>query len=69
VDQDQEQYPMGGGMELINDAVSSIRGTFDFTLSGGDSAGATGTFIITPEPATLALLGLGAVGVLRRRRR
>jgi PEP-CTERM motif len=42
-----------------------------FTLTGGDSATMNSTFTIVPEPATMALAALGALGlvVVRARRR
>ena len=50
--------------------VTSIQSKFSFTLSANDQASGTSRFdIIVPEPATLCLLALGGLALLRRRRR
>lgn len=51
---------LGGGVHTIGMRITSTE---------GDSASGTGALNIIPEPATLALVGLGLVSILRRRRR
>jgi hypothetical protein len=41
---------------------------FKFTLTPLDAAAFTGYFEVIPEPGTICLLGLGALGLLRKRR-
>ena len=64
------RFPLAG-MTVIAGAVSSISSQFDFMLSANDSASGTSRFNVVPEPSTLALGTIGALGLawrLRRRR-
>jgi MYXO-CTERM domain-containing protein len=48
--------------------VSSLSSTFGFTLSAGDSAGGTSSWVIIPAPGAVTLLGLSGLFLGRRRR-
>lgn len=73
-----EDKPLMGGTDVIADTLSSINASFKFTLSAGDSVDGTSYFEVfpvsvlepaVPEPATVALLGLGDLSLLRSRKR
>jgi len=55
--------------EVIPASVTSIQAAYSFKLTAGDEASGTSRFAITPEPATLGLMGLGLAMLLRRRAR
>ena len=59
------------GRDPVTGAVTSIIAEYKFTLSPNDTAVGSSRFDIVPEPATIALLGLGGAVmlVLRRERR
>jgi hypothetical protein len=63
-----ERHPLTGTL-MISDTVTSISSEFKFNLTAGAEAGCTSRFEVTPEPATLALLGFGAAALVARRRR
>lgn len=56
----------GAGTTAIG-SVSDMSSLISFRLSRFDLASGTTSFVITPEPASFALLGLGALALLRRR--
>ena len=61
------QYMPAIGWADLNTTVHMMEAEYDFILSPGDQASGTSAFIITPEPATIAMLLVG-FGLLRRRR-
>ncbi|MHB9070256.1 MAG: hypothetical protein ACYC54_07785 [Sedimentisphaerales bacterium] len=61
---DEEAKPVSGS-ETINDTLTSIESEFYFTLSARDAASGTSNFIVIPEPATIAILSIGALSLLR----
>jgi hypothetical protein len=61
-----EGNPPGGGFVGIG-VASSMQACYDFTVSGSDQASGTSTYVIIPEPSSLALIGLGLLAGLRRR--
>lgn len=64
-----EDVPFGpGNFSPVGEAVSSIQGNWHFMLTAGDLAGGTSNFIVIPTPSGLALLSLGGLAAMRRRR-
>ncbi|MGA2172549.1 MAG: PEP-CTERM sorting domain-containing protein [Sedimentisphaerales bacterium] len=67
-----EDKPLSGS-QVISGTLTSIESEFSFKLSARDSASGTSTFeiipAVVPEPATVGLLGLGTLSLLRRKRR
>lgn len=61
-----EGNPPGGGFIPIGIA-NSMRACYDFTVTANDQASGTSTYVIIPEPTSLALMGLGLLAGLRRR--
>lgn len=57
-----------GPFQLIPGSVVNMQSGFDFTLSAGDIASGTSTFVIIPAPGAASLLGIGGLLALRRRR-
>ncbi|MBU0639366.1 MAG: hypothetical protein KKB50_10925 [Planctomycetes bacterium] len=56
-----------GGFVPIGVPVSNMSMQLDFSLTANDSASGTSVYVITPEPAQLALLVLGLFCAVRRR--
>jgi hypothetical protein len=56
------------GPTFIPASVGDMSARFAFTLSAGDLASGTSNFEIVPAPAGSVALGLGLLGVARRRR-
>ena len=56
------------GMVALGTTVYMMESEFKFSLSAGDQASGTSVFLITPEPASLVLMGLASALLFRNRR-
>ena len=55
------------GMSSLGTTVYMMQAEYKFTLSPGDQVSGESSFVIIPEPATVAMLALGGLLLLRRR--
>lgn len=62
-----QNHPPSGYLSIPND-VNDMSAQLAFTLTANDSGSGTSNFQIIPEPASLALLGFGALVLAGRRR-
>lgn len=60
-----EMSPLVGTTNI--GTVYMMQTSYKFTLSPGDQASGTSTFVITPEPGSVLLLVIGGVFAIRRR--
>jgi hypothetical protein len=51
----------------IGNGIVDMSSQFRFTVSANDQASGTSIYVVTPEPASLALLALGGLALVRRR--
>lgn len=58
-----ETQPTAG----IGNGIVDMSSQFRFTVSANDQASGTSIYVVTPEPASVALLALGGLVALRRR--
>jgi hypothetical protein len=56
------------GYRLVGGNVSDISSAVHFKVTAGDLASGTNFYEVVPEPSSLALLGLGALALFRRRK-
>lgn len=59
--------PPGGGFNPFVGSISSMAAGYSFGVTAQDSSTGTSVYVITPEPASMMLLGLGALALIRRR--
>jgi len=64
----EEEYGNPANPITINDTLTSIESNFYFVLSAKDSASGTSNFTVIPEPATIILLGIASLALLRKRK-
>ena len=62
-----EGNPPGGGLNPFVGAISTMASAFSFGVTAQDSSTGTSIYVVTPEPASMMLLGLGALALIRRR--
>lgn len=59
-------FDNSGGFQPIGGLISSMSTRYDFNLTANDTASGTSVFVVVPEPACVALLGLGVLFIRRR---
>ncbi len=62
-----DEYPDGGAFAAMGD-VSDMSVEWSFELSANDQASGTSVFVVIPAPSSLALISLGGLLMVRRRR-
>jgi len=63
-----EDYPVTPGtFDPVGVAIGSLSSQWAFTLTQGDQSGTSSAFFAIPAPASVTLVGVGLMGLRRRR--